>query len=127
MALTSARLTRTYSGRRSARGTSGLVLWFRSASARPLNGSGFFRGNAQPVGHSHQIDQGFRAHLSHDLAAMDLHRHLAQLELIGDLLAGPAADHQGDDLPLACRQRIEALPQFGNKAGLLAPGPVTFD
>jgi hypothetical protein len=41
-----------------------VVLWFRCL---PPSG-----GDAERVGHSHQIDHGLRLHLSHDLAAMDL-------------------------------------------------------
>ena len=36
----------------------------------------FFGGNAQLVSHSRQLNQRGRSHLAHDLAAMDLYRHV---------------------------------------------------
>src|SRR5271166_6717882 len=58
---------------------------------------------------------------------MDLHRHLAQLELTRDLFVWTAGDDERQDLLFARRQSIEALPQLGNKLGLLAPGAITLD
>jgi hypothetical protein len=76
-------------------------------------------GNPELVGHSHQFHQRLRAHLSHDLAAMDLHGHLAQLELTSNLLVQASCDDEWHDFSFARRQGIEAFPQLGNKLVLL--------
>jgi hypothetical protein len=106
------------------RRTRRLVLWFRR---RLSDRSGFFGRNPELVGHSHQIDQRLRSHLSHDLAAMDLHSHLAQLELTSNLLVQESCDDDWQDFSFARRQRIEALPQLGDKLVLLTSNAIARD
>ncbi len=58
---------------------------------------------------------------------MDLHRHLAQLEMSCNLFVPAAADDERKDFSFARGQRIEALPQFGNNTGLKPPGAIALD
>jgi len=51
-------------------------------------------GDAEPIRHSHQLGQRFRLHLAHDIAAMNLHGNLANVEIGGDLLVQTAGHHQ---------------------------------
>src|SRR5882724_13051598 len=66
-------------------------------------------------------------HLPHGLPAVDLHRHLAQVELGRDLLVRAPDDYERHDLALAIGQRRVALAQFGDEHRLLAPFPITLD
>src|SRR5437879_3902675 len=54
--------------------------------------------HGQPVGYAHESGQGAGLHLAHDLPAMNLHRHLAQVELGGDLLVRAPDDDESHDL-----------------------------
>src|SRR5262249_33742407 len=83
--------------------------------------------HAECVGHSHQVDQRPRSHLSHDLAAMDLHRHLAQFRLRGNLIVSATSDNESQNFSLARRQGIEALLQLGNNLGFLPPDTIALD
>src|SRR5260370_23315027 len=58
-------------------------------------------GPGQPVGCAHELGQGAGPHLPPDLAAMHLHRHLAQIELAGDLLVRTPDSHTSLPWPLA--------------------------
>jgi hypothetical protein len=109
----------TYEGPSHAGGTRPLTLWFTSLR--------LFGGNAEFVSHSHQINQRPRLHLSRDLAAMDLHRHLAQFELSCDLFVRTTRDDEREDFSFSQRQRIEARLQFGTNFGLLTPSTVALD
>ena len=76
--------------------------------------------NPKAVGHPHQIDERPRAHLAHDLAAVDFYCHLAHLEIASNLLGHTSADDERQNLTLARRQQIEAFLQFCNQADLPA-------
>ena len=76
------------------------MLWF--SRLRPAGR------DAELVRHPHQSDQGLRLHLPRDLAAMHLHRHLAQIELGGDLFVRTTGHDEREHFPLAHRQRGEA-------------------
>lgn len=54
---------------------------------------------------------------------MDLDRHLAEVELRGDLLVHQPADDEAQNFPLSLRQRREGITQGG--ARLLEPQPFT--
>ncbi|HEX9405189.1 MAG TPA: hypothetical protein VF917_12215, partial [Steroidobacteraceae bacterium] len=84
-------------------------------------------GPGQPVGCAHELGQGAGPHLPHDLAAMNLHRHLAQSELGGDLLVRAPDDDKSHDVPLALGQGGVALPQIGDERGVPAPVPIALD
>src|SRR6267143_6820529 len=83
--------------------------------------------NAEPVRHADQFDEGLRPHFLHRLAAMDLHGHLANLEVGSDLLVESTGDYVSHDLPLPCGQRFEPLPQFGGCRDIVAPGAIPLD
>jgi hypothetical protein len=51
---------------------------------------------------------------------MDLYRIFTQLELLGNLLVLASGHCEQEDLPFERRQRVEALPQFGNNFSLSA-------
>jgi hypothetical protein len=59
--------------------------------------------NAKFIGHPHKIDHRPCSHLSHDLAAMDFHRHLAQVEFVRNLLVLAAGGNKRKDLSFARR------------------------
>src|SRR5882672_5123931 len=82
---------------------------------------------AQPVRHSHELGQRSRVHLPHDLATVNLHRHLAQAQFRCDLLVGSPDDNKRHDLPLALGKSSEAFAQLGKAHRLAAPFPVTLD
>ena len=96
-----------------------VVLWFRCL---PPSG-----GDAERVGHSHQIDHGLRLHLSHDLAAMDLSPSLARFRLSRNLFVVATGHDESQDFWPARRQGIEALAQFRHHVGLLPPGTIVLD
>src|SRR6266403_3841239 len=58
-------------------------------------------GNAKLIGHSHHLDQRLRSHLAQRLAAVDLHRHLAQLELMCNLLVWASGNDEREDFSFA--------------------------
>src|SRR5215831_21251034 len=58
----------------------------------------FLSSNTEIFGNKHQIGQRFRAHLSHYVAAMDLHSHFTYAHLVGYLLVHQASGHQRHDL-----------------------------
>src|SRR6476661_9992204 len=66
-------------------------------------------GDTEIVGHSHQIDQGFRLHLSRDPAAVDLHRLYAQPQQGRNLLGRATADDMRQDFAFARCQQLKAL------------------
>src|SRR5580693_6202422 len=70
---------------------------------------GFFRGAFELLDHSYQLDKGFRVHLLHRPAALDLHGTLGRAELTSNLFIEHARDKHGDYLLLARSQRVEAL------------------
>src|ERR1700683_3277974 len=74
---------------------------------RPVSGvSGIWhRRRAQYRGHVYQVDERAGLHLSHHLAAVCLHRDLADAELATDLFIQFAGDHQIHDLSLASGER----------------------
>src|SRR5690348_160529 len=92
-------------------------LWYRTAPAergsgeigsrRRRAGCGYlaalrlFPGEVQAVGHPGQIGQRGRLHLSHDLAAVDFYRDLADADLVGDLLVETTGCDQRHHLTLA--------------------------
>ena len=66
-------------------------------------------GRGEPVGHAHELGQGADLHLAHDLPAMNLHRHLAQAELV----------RMADRLATAC-SNVASDPHQSRRAGRLA-------
>ena len=58
-------------------------------------------GHVEGCGYPHQVCERLDLHLPHDLAAMGLHRDLADSELRRNLFVQPAGDHQSHDLPFA--------------------------
>src|SRR5258708_38951361 len=70
---------------------------------------GFFRGAFELLDHSYQVDKGFRVHLLHCPAALDLHGTFRSSELTSNLFIEHARDKHGDHLLLARSQRVEAL------------------
>src|SRR5258708_19103945 len=58
---------------------------------------------------------------------MDLHRHLAQLELTSNLLVQASCDDEWQEFSFARCQGIEALPQLGNKLVLLTSNAIALD
>jgi Histidine kinase-, DNA gyrase B-, and HSP90-like ATPase len=82
---------------------------------------------AESVRHPDQLGQGFRTHLSHDVAAMNLHCNLADVEIVRNLLVHAPADDKRHDLSFARRQRAKALMQFRHGLGVAAPGTVALD
>src|SRR5580658_1769232 len=69
---------------------------------------GFFRGAFDLLDHSHQVNKGFRVHLLHCPAALDLHGTFRGSELSRNLLVEHARDKHGDHLLLARSQQVEA-------------------
>ena len=68
----------------------------------------------QEIGHSDQVSQGSCLHFPHDVAAVHLHRDLADIQLGGDLLIQESSGNEADDLLLAGRQRRKLAPQDGD-------------
>src|SRR5205823_7112086 len=68
--------------------------------------------DVQFFGNPHQVCQGGRLHLLHDLAAMDLQRDFTDAELGCRLFVQKTADHQRQHLPLPRRKRREATMQL---------------
>jgi len=84
-------------------------------------------GEMQDVAHPHELGQGLRSHLAHDLSTVDLDGHLAHAELAGDLLVHAPEDHQRHDLAFARREGGKALPQVLQDGGLPALRTVALD
>ena len=53
----------------------------------------FLSSNTEIFGNKYQICERFRAHLSHHMAAMNLHGHFAYAHLVGHLLIHKAGSH----------------------------------
>src|ERR1700730_8938679 len=83
--------------------------------------------NPECVGHSHQIRQGLRPHLSHDIAAMDLYGDLAYAQFTRDLLVHQARGDVSDDLLLPRGQRFEQSLQLGDALFAFAPDAIPFE
>src|SRR5271170_6026251 len=83
-----------------------------------------FRHELELVRHSGEIGQGRRLHFSHHLAAMDLHRDLADAEVAGNLLVEAAPRDLDQDFALTQGQAVEPFPKRGQGPLLLAPGAV---
>src|SRR5712671_2305117 len=66
---------------------------------------------AEPRGHCHQVGERVSLHLSHHLAAVCLHRDLADAELAADLLVHQAGDDQRHDLPFAAGEAGMTVPE----------------
>jgi len=66
-------------------------------------------------------------HFPHDVAAVHLHRDLADIQLGGDLLIQESSGNEADDLLLAGRQRRKLAPQDGDMFLLLTPSSMPFD
>src|SRR5260370_38547023 len=86
---------------------------------------GFFRGAFELLDHSYQVDKGFRVHLLHCAAALDLHGTFRSSELTSNLLIEHARDDHGDHLLLARSQRVEALLQVRHFPILSTPGTIS--
>src|SRR6267142_1704060 len=90
-------------GYRTARGAGCLAIrwcdrtmcWYRSSHPPGGGPSG------ELFDHPHQLGERGRAHLLHDVAAMNLDRDLADAQLGGNLLVEQASDDQGQHLTLA--------------------------
>src|SRR6266853_3360667 len=103
---------------------------FKSSEALANVGSSRLRRcvrRAEPVGHPHKLGQRRRFHLPHDLPTVNLHRHLAEVELARDLLVRSPNDDERHDLALALGQRGVALLQLDGDPRPPAPVPVTLD
>jgi hypothetical protein len=101
----------------------------RSARATIVGEVAYSVGTAlgHPIGYTHELRQGSGTHLPHDLTAMNLHRHLAQIELGGDLLVRLPVDDESHGLSLALSQGGVAPPQIGDESGVSAPFPIAPD
>ena len=55
---------------------------------------------SEPVGHSHQVGQGFRIHLVHHLPAVGLYRDFTDTERAANLFVQTANYHERHDLSL---------------------------
>src|SRR5260370_4363037 len=84
-------------------------------------------GPGQPVGCAHELGQGAGPHLPHELAAMNLHRHLAQIELGGDLLVRAPDDDKSHDMTLPLVQGGVSLPQIVDERRVPPPFPIALD
>src|SRR5208283_4907616 len=85
---------------------------------------GFFRGAFELLDHSYQVDEGFRVHLLHRPAALDLHGTFRSAELTGNLFIEHARGEHRDHLLLARSQRVEALLKFRYFFLLFTSGPI---
>ena len=81
--------------------------------------------NPHFISHPDQVSEGARAHLSHELAAMDFHRCLTSSNFAGYLFVGPTRNNQRQHFPFARCQRFKAFPQGGNFGFLRTSGPVS--
>src|ERR1700688_4606481 len=76
------------------------------------------------LSHSYQLRQRVRAHLSHELTAMDLNRGFASSDFGGNLFIEKAGNYQWQTLPLPRCQPFKALSQCGNFRFSLTTGAV---
>src|SRR5262249_39728344 len=88
---------------------------------------GLLGGDTELIRHTYQIDQRPGLHLPHDVAAMDLHRCLAQLKLSCNLLVRASSDDECEDFSFARCQDIKAVLQAVVEPELLASSSITFD
>src|ERR1700733_8553401 len=86
---------------------------------------GFFRGAFELLDHSYQVDKGFRVHLLHRPAALDLHGTFRSAEVTSNLFIEHAGYKHGDHLLLAGRQRVEALLEIGYFFLLFTSGTIS--
>jgi len=100
------RRERSYAGRfvgldagSSFQATVGRIV-FRKITARSTK-NGSFTADSKRFRNSYQIGERFHTHLSHNVAAMDLHCYLFQAEFLRDMLVHLACRHTRHDLPLA--------------------------
>src|SRR6266852_2757997 len=75
--------------------------------------------------HFHELGERLRVHLLHCPAPVNLHGIFCSSELTSNLLVEHAGNHHGDHLPLARRQRVEALLQLRYLFLLFAPGTIS--
>src|SRR5579863_10091028 len=85
---------------------------------------GSFRGAFDLLDHSYQVDKGFRAHLLHRPAALDLHGTFRSAEFSSNLFIEHARDKHRDHLLLAGSQRVEAQLKVRYFFLLFTSGPV---
>src|SRR5579863_791949 len=86
---------------------------------------GSFRGAFDLLDHSYQVDKGFRAHLLHRPAALDLHGTFRSAELTSNLFIEHARDKHRDHLLLAGSQRVEALLEHRDFFILFTSGTIS--
>src|SRR5258708_9427160 len=86
---------------------------------------GFFRGAFELLDHSYQVDKGFRVHLLHCAAALDLHGTFRRSEVTSNLIIEHARDEHGDHLLLASSHRVEALLQARHLPLLFTSGTIS--
>jgi hypothetical protein len=88
---------------------------------------GVAAGAGQPVCHAHKFRQRAGAHLAHDLPAVNLHGHLAEVKLGGDLLIRGLDDDEAHDLPFARGESGVALRETGDERRISSPLFITLD
>ena len=91
-----------------------------------LAGLRFFRRAVQLVGNPGQVRGRSGLHLSHQLAAMDFNRDLADANVLSYLLVDAAGHHRCHHLTLA-RRESRARPQLGDRLFVRQPGTISRD
>ena len=71
------------------------------------------------VRHPYELRQRSRAHLAHNLAAVDSDRDLAGAKLAGSLFIREARNHEREHFAFARREQSMTFPQLGQFRPLL--------
>src|SRR5262249_33814495 len=108
------------------------IGWDRHGGSHAAAGNGGKSGRGGPgeadlLGHPHQLGHRARAHLLHHAAAVDLDRLLRGAELRRDLLVQHPAHDERHHLALARRQRRDVLLDDRALGGLPARGAILDD
>src|ERR1700758_154427 len=87
----------------------------------------FLRGWLDLLNHLDQVSEGFRLHLLHRSAALNLYGAFRGSEFTSYLFVEHSRNDHGNNLLLARSQRVEALPKLLHVLVLFAPGTVPIE
>ena len=76
------------------------------------------------IRHSAELGKRTGLHLSHQTAAMHLHRGFGNADIAGNLFAKAAVRDLNHDLALPGAQRLEAFPEGGQSLFILPPSTI---
>src|SRR5512134_2739691 len=81
----------------------------------------------KPPGHLDQVGERVGSHLAHHLAAVRLHRNLADVQFSGDLFVQQSGDDQSHDLALPGAEALLAVAEDSHLRLMIEGGAAALD